>query len=153
VFVPPQAEQRKPFLVRRDIQGVHVREHSITIPWRDGQQTRFDDIEHVHAALRAARQQSIAEEAIVERVHLEALPPSFRSVFIAARVAGLETRLYSGGVRVHLPGEPPLDVTAADLHPNLEELALHTTMERLVEHGVPVRRTPRGRLMPDVDDP
>lgn len=55
IIVPAQAEQRKPFLVRGAVEGErHVR-HAITLPWRDGDRTRFDDIAVVHGALRAQR--------------------------------------------------------------------------------------------------
>ena len=55
IIVPTQAEQRKPFLVRGAVEGErHVR-HAITLPWRDGDRTRFDDIAVVHGALRAQR--------------------------------------------------------------------------------------------------
>jgi hypothetical protein len=153
IFVAPQAEDRKPFLVRGDAQPDRVYSNGITVPRRDGDHICFEDVGHVYAALRAVRQQAAAQDAILEGVHLDALPPRFRHVYHAAREAGLQTQLYSGGFRIDLPGELPLDVTAADLHPNIEELALHTAMERLAMHGVPARRTARGRLVPDVAEP
>ena len=62
VIVPPQLEARKPFLVRGAIEGQRTLSHAITLPWRDGDRTQFDDIGVVHGALRAHRR---AEETTV----------------------------------------------------------------------------------------
>ena len=76
VIVPSQPEERKPFVVRDALQGGRTVAHAVTIPWRDGDRTLFDDIGVVHAALQAHRRATRANDDILERVHLAAFPPS-----------------------------------------------------------------------------
>jgi hypothetical protein len=146
VIVPAQPEQRKPFLVRSAVQDGRAMAHAVTIPWRDGDQTRFDDIEVVHAALQAQRRAARVNDDVLERVHLAAFPPDFADVVADARAANLRVDVAHDALRIHLPHGLPIDVLAADLHPKIVPLALHSLLERLAPFGIPIHRTSRGFL-------
>ncbi|HMJ34279.1 MAG TPA: hypothetical protein VK501_10195 [Baekduia sp.] len=64
-----------------------------------------------------------------------------------ARAAGLQVDVSGKGFRINVPGELPIDLSVADLHPKLEPMALHGILERLAEHGVESRRTSSGLLV------
>lgn len=147
VVVPAQADERKPFLVRGAIEGERVLTHAITLPWRDGDRTRFDDIGRVHAALRQQRAGSTTDDELIERVQLATMPVSLRGLVGHARAAGLQTDVSHAGLRIHVPGEVPIDVFVSDWHPKLEQMAMHVILERLARHGVESRRTPAGFLV------
>lgn len=147
VVVPAQADARKPFLVRGAVEGERVLAHAVTLPWRDGDRTRFEDIGHLHAALRQQRARSTTDDELVERVQLATMPVSLRGLVRHARAAGLQTDVSHTGLRIHVPGELPIDVFVADWHPKLEQMAMHVILERLALHGVESRRTPSGFLV------
>jgi hypothetical protein len=125
---------------------------AVTVPWRDGDQTRYEDIAAIHAALRADRQRERDDAELLEHVRLDMLPPPFVDVLDAARAAGLSADVHHGGYRIHLPDGPPVDVDVRDLQPNIEELALHSVLERLAPYGLRSRITSRGFRVP-ADDP
>jgi hypothetical protein len=93
-----------------------------------------------------------ARAELLEHVRLDMLPPPFIDVLDAARAAGLSADVHHGGYRIHLPDGPPVDVDVRDLQPNIEELAVHSVLERLAPFGLRSRITSRGVRVP-ADDP
>ena len=152
IYIPPQPDDQKPFLVRGGVLDGRVMAQTVTVPWRDGDQTRYEDIAAIHTALRADRQRERDDIDLIEQLRLDALPPPFLVVLRAARAAGLPTDVHKSGYRIHVPNGPPVDVDVRDLHPKTTDLALHSVLERLRSHGVRSRTTSRGFRVP-VDEP
>lgn len=149
IVIPPQPDARKPFLVRGAVEGERVLSNAVTLPWRDGDQTRFDDVGHLHSALRQQRQSLAVENDLLERVHLADLPEALQTIIGQARAAGLQVDLSRSGFRIHLPEGAPYDLALADLHPKMERMAVHLLLERLAPYGVPSHRATSGFFVAD----
>lgn len=148
VHVPPQPESRKPFLVRGALVNGRVRAHGVTVPWRDDDLTRYDDIGTIHAALRAYRSRMATDDQLMERMWLESMPPLFRCAVDRAREVGLPVTVMHEGFAVQLPDGTTAELATTGVPPGAEALAMHSVMQQLAEHGVPVQSTSGGFLIP-----
>ena len=152
VFVPEQPESLKPFVVRGALVEDKVLTTHLSIPRRVGADTRYATIAEVHSLLVAGRARQLGREEVLDLVRRDRLPWGFRDLVHAAERAGLRVVVGNGVIRVDVPDDEPIVSNYEHLSPKLLDLELHNLCARLQPHGVGVRRTAGGQLVPAGDD-
>lgn len=148
VYVPSQRVGDRPFLIRGELIGDAVKSHAVTIPWRDDDDTRFDDIGTVHAALKAYADKEDGRAQVVETVRMERLSALHQAIVHAAREVGLRVDLAAQGYTISPLEGQPIVVEANPRFVALEGMEIDRVLRALEAHGVEVVTTPRGSLVP-----
>jgi hypothetical protein len=152
IFVPEQPESLKPFVVRGARAEDKILTTHLSIPRRVEADTRYATIAEVHSLLVAGRARQLGREEVLDLVRRDRLPWGFEALVLAAERAGLRVVLGNGAISIEVPNGEPIVSSFEHLAGKLLDLELHNLCARLEPHGVAVRRTAAGQLVPEVGD-